>query len=316
MVLRIFVAVLLLSLGAEWAVASPLRQRLRTVWQEVGQHADKLKGAVKHTGIAAGVAALVFMGGVAVSPLEAQQGLNIHWRDINDDSPAEFKSVFYLVAKGDTHDEQSYLEVIYVGNDKNGNALLMGNYLNWIVNNWGEAGLALYGYDGLIEDNIQLEEIEGGHFPILRGYAEISIHAAEGLNLSADYKPLDVRTFPFDDTEGKLEMVTYWHVYEHDHHYNIPAIYRTCRIVPNDGWNRVGVGASYCLPDGAWGSPLFWAKTRQVVGFHDGVSREVVTVASISKELVKFLRNIQNRPYAVSAGGKLPTTWGHIKSGQ
>ncbi len=188
-----------------------------------------------------------------------------------------------MVTKGDTHNEQFFLEVIYVGDDENGDALLMGNYLDVVARDFGKMGLALYGYDGLIIDNVELGEV--GHFPTLHGYTEVSIHVAKGLELSADYMPLDVRQFPINDEGGELEMVSYWHDYEHNHHYDIPAIWRTCSIVRNDGWNRIGVGASNCFPNGAWGAPLLWSKTRQLVGFHDGVSREVVTVVGISSEL-------------------------------
>ena len=54
MMLRAFVAVVLLSLGVELAAAPAVPQRVRTALQNIGQHADKVKNFAKHTGIAAG----------------------------------------------------------------------------------------------------------------------------------------------------------------------------------------------------------------------------------------------------------------------
>ena len=107
-------------------------------------------------------------------------------------------------------------------------------------------------------------------------------------------------------------MVTYWSGEEEDFPFPVARM-RTCEIGDSGAWGKFDIGLTTCSPAAAFRSIIYYGSKG--VGFHGGQSRELVFTEGVSDNLLNFLRGLQGEDtLPVDPRGKLPTTWGDIKT--
>ena len=195
----------------------------------------------------------------------------------------------------------------YIGDMDNGDALIAGLGLDSIDT---DVSYAAYSTDGLLADNLQVEEI--AFFNIkMDGFSETSVLVVKGLSLAARYEPLRFAEFPVDAVGEELSMVTYWSDAEEDFPFPIARM-RTCEIGSSPNWGKFGIGLTTCSPPSAFRSVLYYGEHG--VGFHGGQSRELIFAEGISADFLKFVRGVQGEEtLAVDPRQKLPVIWAELK---
>lgn len=320
---RVLVLTLVVSAALE---AAPVKQRVGAALRSAGQHVVTAGNFAQRAGSAALLMALL------ASPLAAENvGLQeelVGWHAFDSEpvgGTAELPSVFYVLAKGATHAEQPFREVVYVGDFQAGNAVFMGDHLRSFLSNNAATEFALYDNDGLVLDNVSFQQI--AKFPVLDGFREAGVYAVDGLQLADEYTPLRIRKFPTNVVGKELLVVSYQHRWGrifHDHE-DLPAVWRSCEV-KRGGWPEADIGVSDCSPSSVLHAPVFLAETLQLVGFSGGHGFELVPVGGVDNNMIVFLNLFglmdtavaeeETIERSVTPHKMLATTWGKIKSGR
>ena len=195
---------------------------------------------------------------------------------------------------------------VYVGDTDHGDAIVAGLKINSAD---PEVDYAVYSADGLLADNVRIEEIAFFNIGV-EGFSETALLMLDGVQLDDSYEPVRMDEFPLDDVGGGLTMVTYWRGADEEELPVPTARLRSCEIGDGvGGWRNFGVGLTTCSPAAAFRSVFFYDKRS--VGFHGGQSRDLIFAEGISDGLLNYLDSLQGR--SVEVHGKLPVTWGQLK---
>ena len=321
MTARVLVLVLLLSTALVELEAAPGQQRVGEMLRRVTQHATAVGDLAKRAGSTALLTMLLAMP--LTGAAEAAKADDGKWWGISGGvkAPDEMRGVFYVLAKGATHAEQPFREVVYVGQLPAIGAMLIGNHLGTFVDSNMATEFALYDNDGLVLDNLEFKVVTS--IPTPARHLQTDIYAVKGLDLSSDYTPLSIGMFPIDQIGEELLVVSYRHWFHegvHGGHHDLDAVWRSCEVTQG-GWHAADIGASNCYPAAAAHAAVFSARTLQLVGFHGGSNKlDPIHVGGISDALIVMMRifgvaieAMDSR--AVPADKKmLATTWGRLKS--
>lgn len=269
--------------------------------------AGRVKGVAWLTHTAVSAATVAALLAVVPSSASAQRLLEedeIQWSAVES---THHRAVLALQSMPTEEGEKPKLYTgLYVGDTDHGDAIVAGLKINSAD---PEVNYAVYGADGLLADNVRIEEI--AFFSIgVEGFSETALLLLDGVQLDDSYEPVRMDEFPLDDVGGGLTMVTYWRGADEEE-LPVPAPrLRSCEIGDGvGGWGDFGVGLTTCSPAAAFRSVFFY--DSRSVGFHGAQSRDLIFAEGISDGLLNYLDGLQGR--SVEAHGKLPIMWGQLK---
>ena len=232
------------------------------------------------------------------------------WFELKTHPLAHRRAVFYLLI--DMFEHWRVVHVNYVGDDHDGEPLFVGLRTYTRVGDdpaFRFAMTALVGHEGLVQENIDVEEVE--FFPSKASipYFDITLLKINGLNMS-DYKP--IRMTRHVKLFADVEMLSY-RVDLADNlleYFDYPLRFRNCKsrnIVTVDNQKMILNNCSIPYTPAVTGSPVFSDKNELIglyVGWTDPGNHLAVTMP-------KALLDLSS--YAISKRDKLPIMWGELK---
>ena len=207
------------------------------------------------------------------------------------------------------------MHIEYIGNSKKGEPFFIGmrHYLLSGKNKQGEpkfvlrwAEVSLVGHEGLIKQNIELEEIAYFEHPYHMSYDQTLITIRD-VDLN-EYEPLSIAAQPEPSTE--LTMLSYI-VRNEDllHFFNYPLKQRNCRAVAFDAEDLMVVHSCHIPHTPAIvGSPIF-AQDTLVALYYGETDKAESYGSALLPELLAYMAKTLD----VEAQGKMTTTWGAVK---
>lgn len=319
LIMRLALLVVLLSGGWQSAVGQQggalLRNALRS--SVSGTVAEKTKFAKTWSKF---MATVLVAGGLMLGNPQAvvqaqdeeavQEDPNAAWMDEVEEGI--YNSVVYMALRNPDYDHLHH--GIYIGDTITGEPLFAGLYL---VGHEADY-IRLYDRNGLVAQGFEQRDVEVFSDP-LDGYSEVRIFTIKDINLQEAYEPIVPSPYPINEIGKELEMLAYG-INEQDPEslFDLPLMRRSCKIVNPQGWANAGVGLHNCVPmDGAahsfFGAPIF--RDGKLVAFNAGKTRTAYSAEGTTQEFLDYVWEQQVNPTAVSAEGKLPTTWAEIKAG-
>ena len=239
---------------------------------------------------------------------EAQQG----WTE--EMTQETYNSVFYMIPaeEGIT----TLRHVIYVGDTADGQPLFAGLYM-YFLDRW-QGDLLFYDNNGqLIAEGVERTDVEV--FPDrFKDFNVINLFTVEGLELDGTHAPITAVSYPLDEWGKELHMVAYGMNEENPESlFSLVRRQQTCEVTDPKGWGVVGVGMSNCAPPedivhSVNGAPIFNPDNGELVGFYAEPARVGYVVAQ-NPAFVEYSSG-EAGVTAVSAKGKLSTTWAAIKA--
>ena len=259
------------------------------------------------------LAALV-IAGVSVLPAQAQEV---------DEAQAELEAAwneevtlsgnYYLYLRNPEYEHMH--PVVLVSRTIYDEAVFAGLFLQGHDDNY----TMLYGADGLItkafvpHDELVLEATYDG-------LDELRIFVVRGLNLDETHVPVKPALYPIAEVGRKLQMVQYVPDGNAEGLFDMQPRQRFCEVSEAQGWANAGIGLHTCEPLPVnvagyvrYGLPLFDATTGELVNFYTGKTETAYSSLGVSQKFINFVLEQQANPTAVSARGKVATTWGEIK---
>ena len=236
------------------------------------------------------------------------------WKRVRNNPPPHQQSVFYLIIDGfDIGWRVMHIE--YIGDSKKGEPLFVGPraYLLSGVDRNGEPKFVLHwaqpslvGHDGLIKQNVEIEEITHFSHPYHMSYDQTLI-TIKDVDLS-EYEPISIATQPEPGTE--LTMLSY--IVRDEgvlKFFNYPLEQRNCHAVDFDAEDMMVVHSCHIPHTPAViASPIFAEDT--LVALYYGVTKnEDAYGSALLPELLDYMA----KTLAVDAQDKMTTTWGEVK---
>lgn len=252
--------------------------------------------------------------GQEVRALNNEDEIEREWQRVRNNPPPHQAAVFYLLIDGfDIGWRVMHIELI--GFSKKGEPLFVGprRYLLSGVGRNGEPKFVLHwaqpslvGHDGLIKQNVEIEEITHFSHPYHMSYDQTLI-TIKDVDLS-EYEPLSIAAQPEPGTD--LTMLSYM-VRDADvlKFFDYPLEQRDCLAVDFDAEDMMVVH-SCRIPHtpAVVASPIFAKDT--LVALYYGVTDENEAYGSA---LLPELLNYMEKMLAVEAQGKATTTWAKMK---
>lgn len=258
--------------------------------------------------------AALAVGMLVVAPVTAVADDQAAWKKVRLRPPAHHKSTFYLLI--DFFDDGwRVMHTGFVGMSRDDEPLFVGPrpYLldeddkQKFVFRWSQ--ISLVDHSGLVEDNVEVEEIAHFKHPQNDRYDQ-TLFTVKDVDLR-DYEPIAVDSYPPADTE--LELLNYAITQDNLlRFFAYPLQYRTCNAVGNvdnegmRGWHNCA------FPEEVYPliGPLLFNKEKQtLVAFHFGKETDAFYGVTMLPELQQYLR----REMAVDSRARLTTQWGRIK---
>ena len=245
-------------------------------------------GSLKKRGVSA-VAGVLLMGGSLIVPAVVGDDRADNWIAVDNNSPAHFRSVFYLLEESleNIHDgkpvnhqegdvelvevigklaedlagnfnidvgqelelHRSIRNVVYIGNNE-GESLFAG----FLLNNKGyqkkRQRLSLYGIRGLEQEAFNYRPVAFFEDPV-NHHGEVTVFAVnENFRLSALYQPVKVGQYPTNQIDRELVMVSYG-TFDEDRDTELDLWQRRCAVVEGIGQEKRAVGLTNCDLAGA-----------------------------------------------------------------
>lgn len=232
------------------------------------------------------------------------------WFELKTNPLAHQRAVFYLLI--DMFEHWRVVHVNYVGDDRDGEPLFVGLRTYTRVGDdpaFRFAMTALVGHEGLVQENIDVEEVE--FFPSKASipYFDITLLKINGLDMS-DYKP--IRMTRHVKLFADVEMLSY-RVDLADNlleYFDYPLWFRNCRsgnMVPVDGHKLMLNNCSIPYTPAVTGSPIF-GDEAELLGMYVGwLDQDHHLAVTIPKALLDL------SAYAIDKREKLPVMWGELK---
>ena len=236
------------------------------------------------------------------------------WQKLRAKPSAHQRAVFYLVV--DLFELWRVAHISYVGDDSDGKPLFVGlrNHILFGTKPiFRRALTSLVGHDGLVQENIDIEEI--AYFPSRATvpYFDITLLKIHGLDMS-DYEPLTVASNVAPDSD--LQMLSYRVDLANDvlHFFSYPLRYRFCHAGAVVEYANHPVLLHTCsIPrtPAVSGSPLFSdSDAPDLLAFYLSTYKDGFDYAvPLPDELTQLL----NGTLAVDATDKMTTSWGAFK---
>lgn len=305
-------------------------------------------GSLKERGVSA-VAGLLLVSGVALLSVqvEADNGKEVIWTAVANDSPAQFRSVFYLLEESfqelkngrriDPQDERLELvdavgevaddleenfnirvgkdfeihrqvrNVVYLGN-KEGESLFAGFLLDNRNYQKKRKRLSLYGIRGLEKEELSYRQIALFEDPD-NHHGEVTVFAInDNFRVTSVYRPVRVAVYPADQVGKELAMVAYGA--------DLGLWQRRCQVVERTGQEKRVVGLNNCWSSPNYyglGAPIFDVEDNRLVGFRAGSWRDTWYAEGGSTEFITYVRRLQATT-KVNPIDKVTTVWGKVKS--
>ena len=280
---------------------------------------------VRHlaTVVAAG---LIFSASTLTTPQDASNGQGAVvfaandgeeedvWHKLPAQPAAHQRAVFYLVV--DLFEYWRVAHVAYVGDDHDGKPLFVSLRNHIISDNkpvFGSAVTSLVGHDGLVQENIDIEEV--AHFPsnATVPYFDITLLKIHALDMS-DYEPLSLAHGVY--AEHAVQMLSYRVDLAADllHFFAYPLRYRPCHAGAVVMMAEHPVLLHTCsIPHSpaVAGSPLFsTGDTPALVALYISTYKDGFDYAvPMPFELIHRFSDT----LAVTASDKMTTSWGALK---
>lgn len=238
------------------------------------------------------------------------------WRKLRANPPAHQRAVFYLVVDLFEHWRVSHLG--YVGDDHDGKPLFVGMRNHVLFGGdpiFNFAVTSLIGHQGLIQENIDIEEVD--YFPSSATvpYFDITLLKIHGLDMS-NYEPLTLANSVAQ--ESALQMLSYRVDLADDilHFFAYPLRYRPCRAGEVVMYAEHPVLLHTCsIPHSpaVAGSPLFSddGDTPSLVALY--ISSHNKDGFDYAVPLPRELTQLLSGKLAVSGANKAATSWGALK---
>lgn len=285
-----------------------------SVYGSNGQVHRAVKSKTLTTKLAAALfAAGIFFGGVqAVQAQEEAQQEVVDWQVVDEMSEAYLHNTQYLLGMDMADPDASPLmmHALYVGENSDGDSLLMGFYLKDLKG----MEVDLYGYDGVIAKNVELVEHKffTNH---LSPDDNIQIYALRDLNMSDSYTAAKLENYPFTKIGRPLQLATYGLSEEEITDYVALNLQRrSCSSRESLGWARIGYGLNTCSATGEnFGATIYNSKTGNAMGIWAGKGRHDWLMIEYLDEVIEEVNGLQEESLAVDAKGKLPTLWAKLK---
>ena len=300
-------------------------------------------GALKERAVSA-VAGLLLMAGGGSAVVEADNGKELLWKAVDNDSPTQFRSVFYLLEESfedkdgrriDLPDEHLELigavdkvaddleenfdvrvgkdfeihrqvrNVVFIGNAE-GVSLFAGFLLDNRNYSKKRKRLSLYGIRGLEQEKVNYRPVA---FFADNHHGEVTVFAVnENFRLASIYRPVMVGEYPADQVGKELAMVAYG--------VDLGLWQRRCLVVEGTGQEKRTVGLNNCWSSVNYhglGAPIFDVEEHRLVGFRAGSWRDTWYAEGSLAEFITYVRRLQATT-KVNPIDKVTTTWGKVKS--
>ncbi len=236
------------------------------------------------------------------------------WRRVRINPLPHQKSVFYLLIDGfDIGWRVMHIE--YIGDTKRGEPLFVGPraYLMGGVDRNGEPKFlwhwtqsSLVGHDGLIKQNVEVEEVAHFGHPYHKSYDQTLI-TIKDVDLS-EYEPLSLAVQPEPGTE--LTMLSYI-VRDKNllNFFDYPLEQRNCRALSFDAENLMVVHSCHIPATPAVVAAPIFADATLVALYYGVTGEDEAYGAPLLPDLLDYMA----KTLAVRAQGKMVTMWGEIK---
>lgn len=236
---------------------------------------------------------------------------NKDWFKLKTNPPAHQQAVFYFLI--DMFEHWRVVHANYVGDDRDGKPLFVSLR---VYTRFGDddvfrfAVSSLVDHEGLVQENIDVEEIEFFPSKATVPYFDITLLKIHDVDMSA-YKPIkmthQVKLF------ADLEMLSY-RIDLADNlleYFNYPLRYRNCRsgdMANVDNHLLLTNTCSIPYTPAVTGSPIFSDK-HELLGLYVGwLDDERHLAVAIPKELLDL------QAFAINKKDKLPVLWGELKN--
>ena len=270
--------------------------------------------------------------GIAFTVPQVNAVADEHVTAVTAEDPIHRHSVMLLRSDDVEAGAAAGFHLVHVGSDEQGNAVLLGRELaldGVVANFLGEGyNLSLYGWDGLIADNLTVNLVEV-FADKTDGIFNVVALAIEGLNLTDSYPAVAVDGNLFlHDAPVDLELVTF-----RPNAYGsllskaeiaadkFVSHWQACNLEPDLEAAKVAVGFTTCAnPAGtiALGSLIF--RDDIAVALHSRPSgrrdKQTSLASAFPQDAADFANAISGNDTNVTpveARGKLATTWGALK---
>ena len=254
---------------------------------------------------------------------------NDHFTAVTAEDPAYQHSVMLLRSTNAEDETDIAVHLVYVGNDADGNAVLIGREaaVDSIVQDYllADSNYTLYGWDGVIAENFNVE-VADVFTDKTNGIFNAIALTVEGADLS-NYPSVAVdSSFPYDSPVD-LELLTYRLAYSTEllakeiEAGEFTLRKQACNLEPNAEAAKVAIGFTTC------GNPAGFVALGSLI-FHEGIAvafqsrptgrldMNAWLAAGIPQSAVDFVNAINGiNVTAVEARGKVATTWGALKKG-
>ncbi len=248
------------------------------------------------------------------------------WHDVEPTSQSYQHSVFYLHT--DVLGSDYAMHLVYLGANKDEEAVFVGLLPQLLRTDDPQgreirkaAEFAFYAYDGLVADEVDVEEIAS--FPIKDSGVIVAVDVVMGTIADLDLNDtIPIRVAPFPTSSSRLQVLNYqpsadggavlrWQTClagTISRKTNLAG--HTC-LLPTQDWRKVAY---------SFGAPLFDYHTQTLVGFttvQANIQHEQVWPTDSAAILsVEILRGLQIPLSVEVSEGKLSTTWGELKRGK
>lgn len=279
--------------------------------------AGKVQRVIKANSLTTKLATALFAAGIMFGGVQAVQAgvepeQDIDWQQVNAHSEPYLHSTQYLLgtdmAKPD--EPPTLAQTLYVGENRDGYSLLLGFWLDELEG----MKIDLYGYDGLIAEDVELVEHKFFTNTLSRG-DDIQMYALRGLNMSDSYPAAKLENYPFTKIGRPLQLATYGlSEGEITDYAALDLQQRTCESRESLGWARIGMGLNTCSAEGEnAGGTIYNPKTGNAMGVWAGKGRHHWLMVEYLDEVIETVNALQGS-LAVDAQGKLPTLWAKLKT--
>ncbi len=236
------------------------------------------------------------------------------WHKLRTKPAAHQRAVFYLVV--DLFEHWRVAHVGYVGEDHDGEPLFVGLRNHILHGNnpvFDFALTSLVGHDGLVQENVDIEEVASFPSSAAVPYFDITLLKIHRLDMS-DYEPL---TLANGAAQGSaLQMLSYRVDLATDllHFFSYPLRYRACQagaVVMQAEHPVLLHTCSIPYSPAVAGSPLFNdGDTPALIAVYAGTYKDGFDYAV---PLPLELTQLFNGTLAVVAADKMTTSWGALK---
>lgn len=331
--------IVLLLVGTQLATGSPVRHS--GIRNFVSKNVIEKMGKMSKAIAIVSLSTALFVLPPKITRAQEEVNEDEVFMEVTANDPAHRHGVVLLrvsnpPAEGENEGEELGFHLVHIGVDDDGNSVLFGRDRPAgvdIQESLAKGGrISLYGWDGLIADNITVRAARDTFKDWTDGTFNTIALIVEGLNLEWDYPPVRLsNSFPYETVED-LELLTYKlsysaHLTEEELAAEmLPLRWRACESSPQAHLAKIDVGLTTCgIPDGNVAVGAFIFRTRALDG--DGVAVAIQSSPStredmdlwwasgITREAVKFSQNPAEDEVVLSVNpaGKIATTWGAIK---